>query len=58
MKFKYLIVSPALFPWGKDAIDKQYLVRAVQRGDLIINLDEGTYFDADDNAWLPLKGDA
>lgn len=57
MKYKYLVISP-VGAWGKNEISKEYFVGAVQRDDLIINLEDGTYFDKDENAWLPVKGDS
>lgn len=57
MKFKYLIISAAPTAWGKNELSKEYFVNAVQRGDLIINLVDGTYFDKDNNAWKDIEGD-
>lgn len=57
MKFKYLVITSSDMVWGKNELTKEYFVNAVQRGDGIINLEDGTYFDKDSNAWLPVKGD-
>lgn len=57
MKFKYLIISGIPTAWGKNELSKDYFVGAVQRGDLVINLEDGTYFDKNDNAWKDLEGD-
>lgn len=56
MKFKYLVIS-SVGAWGKNEVTKEYFVQAVQRGDLIINLEDGTYFSKDDNVWKPVEGD-
>lgn len=57
MKFKYLRVTSSEFVWGKHEMSKEYFVVAVKTGDTIINLDDMTYYSADENAWLPIKGD-
>lgn len=57
MEFKYLIISTTSTAWGKNELSKEYFVNAVQRGDLIINLEDGTYFDKDENAWKEIRGD-
>lgn len=56
MTYKYLVFS-GIVVWGKNEISKEYFVNAVQRGDQIVNVAEGTYFDKDANAWQPLQGD-
>ena len=56
MKYKYLVISH-FSAWGKQEIDKEYFVNAVRRGDLIINTEDSTYFDKDENNWLPIEGD-
>lgn len=56
MKFKYLVLTGSTI-WGKHEITKEYFVRAVQRGDHIINLLDSTYFDKDENAWKDIEGD-
>lgn len=56
MKFKFLIFS-GYQVWGKHELTKEYFVGAVQRGDYIVNTEDNTYFEKDDNAWLPIKGD-
>lgn len=57
MKFKYLVYS-GIGVWGKQELSKEYFIGAVQRDDLIVNLEDWTYYDKDENAWLALKGDA
>ncbi len=56
MKFKYLVYS-GIGVWGKNEISKEYFIHAVQRGDLIVDLEAMTYFDKDDNEWKPIEGD-
>jgi hypothetical protein len=56
MKFKYLVFSGYTI-WGKNELSREYFVAAVQRGDAIINLEDGTYFNKDTNSWLPVEGD-
>jgi hypothetical protein len=57
MKYKYLIITTADMVWGKNELTKEYFVAAVQRGDGIINLEDGTYFDKDTNSWKAVEGD-
>lgn len=56
MKYKYLVISH-FSAWGKHEITKEYFVNAVQRGDLIINTQDGTYYDKEENTWKPIEGD-
>lgn len=56
MIYKYLIFS-GISVWGKHELTKEYFVNAVQRGDYIVNTQDGTFFDKDDNAWKPIEGD-
>lgn len=57
MTFKYLIITDTDMIWGKQELTKEYFVSAVQRGNGIINLEDGTYFDKDSNSWKELEGD-
>ncbi len=57
MEYKYLVIKDVIGAWGKHELSKEYFVNAVQRGDLIINTEENTYFDKDENAWKPIDGD-
>lgn len=56
MNYKYLIFGGVMV-WGKNELSKEYFVGAVQRGDYIVNTEDGTYFDKDDNAWKAIEGD-
>lgn len=56
MSFKYLVFT-GFSIWGKNEITKEYFVGAVQRGDYIVNTEDGTYFDKDDNEWKAIEGD-
>jgi hypothetical protein len=56
MIYKYLIVTGSMI-WGKKTLDKESFVHAVQRSDTILDLEEGTYFDKDDNTWKAIEGD-
>jgi len=56
MNYKYLIFSGYNI-WGKHELTKEYFVRAVQRGDYIVNTIDATFFDKDDNAWKAIEGD-
>lgn len=53
---KYLVFS-GYTVWGKHEISKEYFVNAVQRDDLIVNTEDGTYFDRETNSWKELQGD-
>lgn len=58
MTHKYLTVQAGgAILWLKHEISKDYFVGANQRGDVIINLEDSTYFDKDSNSWKPLEGD-
>lgn len=43
--------------WGENTLTKEMLA-GVANGqyDTIIDLDNGTYFDADDNEWVKIEG--
>ena len=56
MQYKYLVFSGFTI-WGKNEITKEYFVAAVQRGDYIVNTEDGTYFDKDTNSWKAIEGD-
>ena len=56
-KYKYLRVTDNTLMWAKNELSKEYFVNAVQSGDALINLEDFTYFDKDDNEWKPIKGD-
>ena len=56
-KFKYLRVTTNDMMWGKHELSKEYFVSAVQSGDALLNLEEMTYFDKEDNEWKSIKGD-
>lgn len=57
MKFKYLKVTTGDMMWGKQEMSKEYFVNAVRSGDAIINLEDMTYFNTEENGWLPIDGD-
>lgn len=58
MKYKFIVFT-GFSIWGKtaDTMTKEYFIGAVQRGDYIVNLEDGTYFDKEQNAWVPVEGD-
>jgi hypothetical protein len=56
MNYRYLIFS-GFNVWGKKELTKDYFVNAVQRGDFIVDLEAGKYFDKDNNQWKILEGD-
>lgn len=56
MNYRFLVFS-GIGVWGKHAITKDYFVAAAKRGDLIIDTQENTYFDADSNSWKAIEGD-
>lgn len=56
MTFKYLVLTGYTI-WGKHEMSKEYFVSAVARGDYIVNTEDGTYFDKDDNVWKLIEGD-
>lgn len=57
MTFKYLQISDGGFVWGIHELTKERFVSAVNRGDTIINTEDGTQFDKDKNAWVEISGD-
>lgn len=56
MKYRYLIFS-GFSIWGKHELTKEYFANAAQRGDYIVDTQNGTYFDKDENAWVEIEGD-
>lgn len=56
MSFKWLIFT-GFSVWGKNEISKDYFVSAVNRGDYIVNVKDGTYYDKDTNSWKLIEGD-
>lgn len=56
-KLKYLRVTTNDMMWGKNELTKEYFVSAAQSGDALINLEDMTYFDKEDNDWKQIKGD-
>lgn len=57
MTFRYLVITGGDLVWGKHEITKEYFVAANQRGDTIIDLQEGKVFNKDENAWEDIEGD-
>lgn len=56
MKFKYLKIY-AESVYGIHDFTKERFSAAAQRGELIINTKDGTYFDKDTNSWKEIDGD-
>lgn len=56
-KYKYLRVTTGDMMWGKHEMSKEYFVSAVKSGDAIINLEDMTYFNTEENSWQPIQGD-
>ena len=57
MKFKYLKITGEMV-WGVNEITREALGRLKDGGyDAIINIEEGTMFDADNNEWKEIPGD-
>lgn len=56
MKYRYIKIGGS-FIWGVNDLTKERFVRAVQMGDIIIDLEEMKYFDKDENTWKDIEGD-
>jgi len=57
MKWRYLKIGGGII-WGTNNLTRDDLVRRKNGGyDNIIDLQEGTEFDPDENAWVAIKGD-
>ena len=56
MKYKYLKVNGRMI-WGENELSRDMLIKVKNRFyDTIINVEEGTYYDADENKWLEIEG--
>lgn len=56
-KFKYIKVSGGNMFWGENTLTKEMLqMVANHQYETIINTEEQTYFDADDNEWKEIEG--
>lgn len=57
MKFRYIKVTGDLL-WGKNNISKNDLAQVAQGNiETIIDLENMTQFDAENNEWKEIKGD-
>lgn len=58
MKYKYLtIIGNELF-WGKNEITKETLTKVLAgQYDVLLNLEDLTWFNAPDNKWEEISGD-
>lgn len=55
-KFKYIKINGGVL-WGEQELTKEMLgMVARQLYDTIINLEDMTYFDPDDNEWKEIEG--
>lgn len=55
-KYKFLKVTGSLL-WGENTLTKEMLAMVADgRYETIINLENLTYFDADDNEWKEIEG--
>lgn len=43
--------------WGKNELTKEYLIGVKQRGDMLIDIENKTYFDTENNKWKPIPSD-
>jgi hypothetical protein len=55
-KFKYIKINGNML-WGENSLTKEHLIM-VKNGqyDTIINLEDMTYYDADENEWKAIDG--
>lgn len=57
MSYKYLKIAPGLIQ-GTNELTKDDLVRCKNGGyDYIIDLENGTFFNAEENNWEKIEGD-
>ncbi|MFA5999244.1 MAG: hypothetical protein WC747_04465 [Candidatus Babeliales bacterium] len=57
MKWRWLKITAGIV-WGTNNLTRDDLARRKNGSyDSIIDLNEGTEFDPDQNAWIPVKGD-
>lgn len=58
MKYKILKITGDELIWGKNNLEKQDLVdKATNRIDILLNVEEGTYFDSETNSWKEIPGE-
>lgn len=50
---KYIRTNTS-FIWGKNDITKEYLIGVKQTGDILIDIENKTYFDTENNEWKPI----
>lgn len=56
MKYRFLKINGKLI-WGENTVTKEMLIMVKNRQyDTIIDLEDGTYYDADENNWLQIEG--
>lgn len=53
---KYIRTNASLI-WGKNEITKEYLIGVKQTGDILIDIENQTYFDTENNKWIEIPKD-
>ena len=53
---KYIRTN-GLSVYGKNEINRDYLINVKETGELLINIESGEYFDTDSNTWVNIPSD-
>ena len=53
---KYIRTNASVI-WGKNEITKEYLIGVKQTGDILIDIENKTYFDNENNQWTDIPKD-
>lgn len=53
---KYIRTNASVI-WGKNELTKEYLIGVKQTGDILINIEDKTYFDTENNEWKKVPSD-
>ena len=57
-KIKYIkVIADGEILWGKENLSKEDLIRARSSGDKIINIEDVTSYNAEENKWEEIKHD-
>lgn len=53
---KYIRTNASVI-WGKNELTKEYLIGVKNTGDILIDIENKTFFDAENNKWSPIPSD-
>lgn len=53
---KYIRTNASVI-WGKNELTKEYLAGVKSVGDILIDIENKTFFDTENNQWKPIPSD-